>query len=367
MNLSELLNQFLETVKDPTEDPRRTLALIGIGLIAFLLVAVVVFILLPPEKPENVDEDIAGEEGAGPGQAGWHSKVLLGISLALVLIVLAGFVYGDHRSRQDEACLECHVLKDVAASWEQSSHAMVDCVGCHSSPGAFGAIDTRVRALANAVKNVGGDPGLHEPAVVNQGSCRSCHEDALTTVLTVKNVRVRHQDFADRVACGQCHEQVGHEGPGTKVTSRAAVMSSCADCHDGRTAPRECSTCHVGDIAYAGRGPDDFAPIQLAAPTTCRGCHSLEGCNECHGIEMPHPQDWADPKQHAPQGAFDTELCVRCHDAGCSECHIQIHTNHVPDWKSKHQTADRQSCTQCHSEQKVGSDMCRLCHEPAGT
>ncbi len=360
MDLSKLLQQFVKTVQDPTADPRRTVVLIAIGLLIFLVVAVVVFILLPPEKREDVDE-WASEEST-PGQTGRHSKILLAVSLLLVLLVVAGFAHGDRRSRQDATCRSCHILQPLVDSWETGSHPKVACIECHASSGVFGGVETRVRALADLVNNVGGSVTLQTPATVNQENCRSCHAKALSGVLTVGDLRVRHLDFAGRLPCSQCHGRVGHDRAGGESLASSAMMTTCADCHDGKTASRDCSTCHVGDIAQAGSGPAEYALVQLAAPTTCSGCHSLEGCTECHGIEMPHPQGWADPKRHAPSGAFDTKVCVLCHDAGCTSCHMQIHINHGPDWKTTHQTEESGTCTQCHDAKKVGNDMCRLCH-----
>lgn len=360
MELSNLLDQFLQTVVDPTADPRRTVVLIAIGLVIFLIVAVIVFILLPSEKREDADE-WASEEAA-PDQTGKGSKILLSVSLLFVLLAVVGFAYGDRRSRQDGACRSCHVLEAAVDTWKRSTHPKVACIDCHTSPGVLGAIETRVRALSNAVNNLGATATLGAPATVNQEDCRSCHAKDLDRVLIVGKLRVRHLDFVDRLPCSQCHARVGHDGAGSEVLTSSAMMTSCADCHDGKTAPRDCRTCHVGDISQVGGGPEEYALVQLAAPTTCRGCHSLEGCTECHGIEMPHPEGWADPKMHAPRGAFDTQVCVRCHDTGCTSCHMQIHRSHPPDWKTKHQTADSGTCTQCHSASLVGSDMCRLCH-----
>jgi hypothetical protein len=156
---------------------------------------------------------------------------------------------------------------------------------------------------------------------------------------------------------------VGHDRADEQSLAYPAIMTSCADCHDGVTASRECDTCHVGDIADAGGGTAEFDLVRLEPPTTCQGCHSLEGCTECHGIEMPHPPGWGDPRNHARSGAFDTDLCVRCHDEMCSPCHSQIHTSHVPDWRTGHRNAERVTCPQCHDETKVGTDMCTLCHD----
>jgi hypothetical protein len=362
MDPASMLDQLLDTIRDPTADPRRTVILIAIGLVVFLVLAVVVFILLPSEKREDKDWTLA--EPAPSKAAARHSPILLGISVLLALVVLVGWGYGDHRARQDATCRSCHVLEEVVDSWEAGSHPKVACIDCHSSAGILGFVETRVRGLANALGNLGGEVLLRKPVTVDQGSCRSCHEKALSEVLTAGSLRVRHADFADRLSCSQCHGSVGHDATGTQSRSISA-MNSCAECHDGTTASRECATCHVGDIAFVGSGPAEYASVELGSPATCDGCHSLEGCTECHGLEMPHPEGWAEPKAHARSGAFDTELCGRCHDPGCQPCHRQIHTDHPADWKNLHKSADRNTCTQCHNVEKVGTDMCRLCHDSA--
>lgn len=365
MDLSTLLEEFLQTVREPTADPRRTVLLIAIGLVLFLIAALLVFILLPSDREEDDEEPASDEVASVPAKR--SSPLYVGGGLLLLLLVVIGFAYADRRSREDSVCLRCHVLQPVAKSWKAGSHSKVGCIECHTSPGVLGAVETRVRGLANAANNLGETKTLTAPATVNLESCRSCHERAMKEVLTVGRIRVRHAEFADRVPCGQCHGRVGHDPADVGAVATPAVMTSCADCHDGVTAPRDCATCHVGDIAQAGDGPGQFAPVKLDGPATCDGCHSTEGCTECHGIEMPHPTGWADPKNHAPEGAFDTDLCVRCHDDGCAPCHSDIHGNHGAEFRIGHQTAERSTCLNCHDAQAVGPDMCRLCHaEGAG-
>ena len=363
MDLSALWQHLLETAQNPSADPRSTAVLIGIAFVFLLVILLVAFILLPDEKEDEGDQWGDTEPSApAPKQ---RSTVLLVVTLLLVALVLAGFIYGDWRSRQDSTCAGCHVLQPLVETRDASTHPEVDCITCHESPGALGGVETRVRALSDVIDNLDVPVILSSPATVNQENCISCHEQTLSGVTTVGRLRVRHADFVDGVPCAQCHGRVGHDPTGAKsgALSSYGIMTTCTDCHDGKTASRDCETCHVGDIAYAGTGPKDFARIDLGAPTTCKGCHPLDSCFACHGIVMPHPPGWKNPKMHAPSGAFDTTVCVRCHDAGCSPCHGGIHTSHGPEWKTGHQTGQSQFCTQsCHDPKQVGADMCHLCH-----
>ena len=170
-------------MQDPTADPRSTVVLIAIALLIFLIIALVVFILLPEEEEEHVEEWGSPEPSAPAPKK--HSKVLLVVSLLLVGLLLAGFVYGDRRSRQDGTCRSCHVLQPVVETWKASTHPEVDCIACHESPGALGGVETRVRALSDLLHNLTEPVTLTSPATVNQENCISCHEKELSGVLTV--------------------------------------------------------------------------------------------------------------------------------------------------------------------------------------
>jgi hypothetical protein len=368
MNLSALWQRLLDTLQHPAADPRATIFLIATALVLFLVVVLVIFIFLPDEEQEEVDEWGLPVAAAAPPK---RSNLLLITSLLIVVLLVAAFGYGDWRSRQDRTCLSCHVLQPSVETWKASTHSKVSCIACHKSPGVLGGAETRVRAASDLIHNLAQPVSLNAPATVNQGNCISCHEKQLSQVITVGRLRIQHQGFINTVPCAQCHGQVGHDPKGTKsaALSPYGVMTTCTDCHDGKIASRDCSTCHVGDIAYSGAGPNEFARIDLSPPTNCKGCHSLDSCTACHGIVMPHPPGWGDPKMHAPAGAFDTAVCVRCHDAACGPCHGGIHTAHGPNWKTQHQTAGPgTTCTVpgCHDINVVGADWCRLCH-PSST
>ncbi|MDZ4064290.1 MAG: hypothetical protein U1E22_06420, partial [Coriobacteriia bacterium] len=102
-------------------------------------------------------------------------------------------------------------------------------------------------------------------------------------------------------------------------------------------------------------------------PTDCRGCHSIETCNDCHGLEMPHPREFAATGAHAKQAGFEGQrLCVKCHDVEkfCNRCHQFGEAHGGAAWRVEHgpQTAafGREVCEPCHHRSK---DFCALCHE----
>ena len=365
MNVGSFWHDLQQIVKDPTADPRRTAIAVAIAFFVLLVVAVVVLIALPEEEPEEEDEwlEPAKEKAPRPAWVRWTFGALLAV---LALCAIGGLIYGDSWTRGSGACKRCHVLGESVSTWLGGTHAKVRCVACHRSPGAFGPLQTRVRAASDLVANLSHPTGIDSPAVVNQSVCRSCHAKELDRVVVVGAIRVKHSDFSGATNCSQCHGRVGHQPAGaTYGALLSGVMTTCADCHDGIIASKACSTCHVGDISAAGTGFGGFAKIDLSPPSNCRGCHTLVRCYACHGIEMPHPANWGDPREHARAGAFDTSVCVRCHDPGCAPCHSGIHDNHGPQWKTEHQTRTPDNCSAvCHNRKAVGDNMCELCHPP---
>jgi hypothetical protein len=67
------------------------------------------------------------------------------------------------------------------------------------------------------------------------------------------------------------------------------------------------------------------AAIQL--DDTCYDCHDKTGfCTNCHGIEMPHPEEFLPEHPEIADGYFDLE-CTSCHvQADCTACHV-AHTH----------------------------------------
>lgn len=379
MNFRSLLDEFVTVLQDPAAEPVRTALVAALLFVAFVAVALLALIVLPPRRSQDegdlLDETLDGNEEAAWGgrtpeqetrrgrYLAWGYRFLVG---GILLAALGGALFADGFVRSTSFCLSrCHVLDVPVSSWQAGVHPKVDCVDCHRTPGAFGPVDTRVRAVRDTWANLQGAETLVAAAVVDQQACRRCHAQELRGVLEKGGLRVRHRDFETVLSCGICHPGVGHQLSGVAVPGPESTMSLCARCHVGGVAPSDCRTCHTDDLLRVGGEDAALGKIDLPAPKDCRGCHDLRPCTECHGIEMPHPPEWGDPKTHARKGAFGLDpVCARCHEEGCPQCHSRLHTNHGPDWQTKHQAiSDGTGCVlRCHDKTKVGDDMCRLCH-----
>lgn len=104
--------------------------------------------------------------------------------------------------------------------------------------------------------------------------------------------------------------------------------------------------------------PDELAkPVERHAPgdkKPCEVCHPQRFCDDCHGIEMPHP---ADIKETHKEKVANREVCRRCHggDDFCNRCH---HGN-VPTLRGWLAPAGHPAQTT-----KTGADPCFKCHDP---
>jgi hypothetical protein len=172
--------------------------------------------------------------------------------------------------------------------------------------------------------------------------------------------------------CAACHVANTHEPD----RINRPTMVTCYQCHtleEDARAPGECSLCHPADM-------DPEPETHLAAnwtsvlhpeaakenPFDCATCHQQQFCNSCHGLQLPHPDDF-EGTEHAELFFEDPELCDTCHPREplvereeCDTCHhpqgperstwIDWHPNVVKDQGAE-------TCFQCHA-----TDTCRTCH-----
>lgn len=212
--------------------------------------------------------------------------------------------------------------------------------------------------------------------------CTDCHSD-LDKVFRdgTSDLLYRHQKhFATGVSeCSACHPANTHEPD----TINRPTMTRCFICHGlSKTAiaPGTCITCHP---AGSPRQPESHLdstwvtkehPKQaLADRFQCLTCHSEQTCSACHGLQLPHPPQWADTL-HAPAYFEDPAVCEKCHQVAgtaapgttlpprslCDSCHhpeglkdktwVQYHFNVVYEKGAT-------TCFQCHA-----TDTCRTCH-----
>ncbi|NIA24576.1 MAG: hypothetical protein GWP04_03305 [Gammaproteobacteria bacterium] len=201
--------------------------------------------------------------------------------------------------------------------------------------------------------------------------CTECHDDLDAALLagqipTLDFTHSQHEKDAGAVACGSCHPAETHVG---RMTFRP-TMENCFGCH-GASAdnPIPCAACHPLSVVPKppSHAATDWGTAHgigvLNTETSCTTCHSASTfCEACHGVEMPHPEDWAG-KIHA-LAFFDggSEVCKRCHSygmdvAGRDECDTCHHTAGPQDqsWVNAHQDVVGHE----------GGGSCFACHEPA--
>ena len=149
----------------------------------------------------------------------------------------------------------------------------------------------------------------YDPAVVWQTQ----HAAAVTTNGVEGCLEVCH----DTKFCQDCHNEL------------KPVPSS----HKGETwLHNEITVTKYPD--EAAKPTADHAVKATQAPDSCEVCHGEGGpnakfCADCHGSEMPHPDDFKE--FHSKTGRDNSAACQNCHQFPeiCSNCH---HTGSSP-WK----------------------------------
>ncbi len=352
--LARLTDDLRATMANPQVDPRKTVVFLGAGVLLVLMLVVILLYFVAGPAP-------GARREPGSGRRGRSAYLVWGLVLVFGGMLLAA----DQLATAPSTCLRCHETAPSVVTHRQSNHAEVDCMSCHGGGGVTGAIATRVRAAGNVVAHVVHTrPGL-STSVANT-ECLGCHQEVTAGARELRGIRVRHADFIDLgTRCLDCHGAVGHSAKPGFV--RRPTMDTCLSCHDGATASTECQTCHTKDIAVAQDIPEGYPKVHLAGDRSCGGCHTLERCTACHGLEMPHPATFDQPEQHASLAAFDKKdkFCFRCHKPDeCLRCH-QAFAAHGPDWKQQHGLAGRawgEGCKSCHSK-STAKNYCDLCHK----
>jgi hypothetical protein len=153
------------------------------------------------------------------------------------------------------------------------------------------------------------------------------------------------------------------------------MMAQCFNCHGQAAQPRasaECSVCHVKDMDLKPDTHKTGAWRQkehgVAAKTDrqqCVMCHKSQFCDNCHGLEMPHPLGWArGASGHAAVATKDRKVCEKCHTGNanlCTMCHHQGFDDTKGPWVKQHNLKVRETgaafCFKCHD-----ATYCVRCH-----
>jgi hypothetical protein len=278
---------------------------------------------------------------------------------AAVLAVLALLLFAADRLTASPAiCGSCHEMSAREAAWKVSPHANVPCVSCHVAQHPWYKLPQtlfeRVRLIGGfTAKHVatGGSVGTVDSrpagvAPMSDAVCRQCHDPNRKPTAGL-GIIIDHPKHAKRNgSCVSCHVTVAHPSPsrGTALS----FMAQCFTCHGmakSAKAPATCGICHPKDFQLlpASHGSAQWklghGKVALADRGQCEMCHVRSFCDRCHGLEMPHPKDWATRTGHPVYAQRERQVCARCHDSKpdwCTMCHHRAYSPGKGTWVQQH-------------------------------
>ena len=185
--------------------------------------------------------------------------------------------------------------------------------------------------------------------------------------------------LAKGAKCADCHLEPTHTTDGV----RKPTMKKCFGCHsltDASAPSGKCSTCHPATFPLKPASHNDplWLPSQAelvsvrathpkaaAKPDSeCTFCHAPKFCQDCHGVDMPHPANWQ--ANHSDVASkTGGQVCMQCHpnSESCSACHHPGYKPGGTPWIQMHPTVVQNldngvtSCLVCHS-----TITCAHCH-----
>jgi hypothetical protein len=135
-------------------------------------------------------------------------------------------------------------------------------------------------------------------------------------------------------------------------------IDMCSACH---SKPASMPTSHRTDQWLRKHGDAEGLDMR------CALCHTQKFCQDCHGLQMPHPENWL-LTQHGCAAPSEPKTCAKCHQPDfCQTCHRDTPpgSHDAADFRAKH-GADRSQeplCALCHGRyEKNSRDACLACH-----
>jgi c(7)-type cytochrome triheme protein len=276
-------------------------------------------------------------------------------------------------------CLACHGDKDLkrsarrkepatsvfvdAASFQSSTHASLDCVGCHTTATVPHGALPRVRCTDchGEVPDVVGASVHARPKPQEAPSCAGCHG--------VHDVRPAKSPDVEK--CAACH--------GAQV-ARYRESIHGASRQKGDLEAATCSSCHGATHAIVTTSDPRAPTYHLNLPRTCAKCHADPELARRHGIEAGDVyQQYMDSihgRAVTRAGLLVAANCSDCHTAHaikpkndpkssvfrdniprtCAGCHAGIHATYA---QSIHGAAVARGnpiapvCTDCHTAHRI--------------
>ena len=342
-------------LQNPQENPEETVIVAGMLILMLLILLILGLLIFSIIKPASDVE----KKSKKSRKKFWG---IVGLIACFFLFAIASFSL--FYTSSPDYCKTCHEMRPEHESWKKNSHANVTCLACHQKPGPIGWADIKIRISRMALLKTAKRYEKPITTTVNDVSCNQCHDPTRRKTVRNYGIKMSHKEPLEAgFRCTDCHNTAGHGK--NVVGAHYPSMNDCIQCHTGEKISTDCNLCHTKDVGTKPRAQSaDYPKVHLAPPTNCRGCHSIEPCTDCHGLEMPHPQNFREPEVHAKLAAFERKkTCQKCHDDQmCDRCH-RFPGHNEASWRVEHgpkaQGEFKAGCLNCHNRSR---DFCGLCH-----
>ena len=157
------------------------------------------------------------------------------IAIVLLLAVGAG---GFYYTSSSATCGTCHEMQTMYVSWQNSSHASVDWMDCHSEPGVLGQAKARLEGAQRLFSHFRGKFDFVK-ATLDNPTCLRSRADfeendklvALATQRLVERFAVHQSHEPLKLNCNDCHGRMVH---GALYRNLPVTVSKCRTCHEER-------------------------------------------------------------------------------------------------------------------------------------
>ncbi len=283
-----------------------------------------------------------------------------------------------------EQCTQCHELslrevtpsEGIVIDHDVHSEAGVTCAICHNR------VAHREDFALTLTDPKTDEPNKPHTDFMSMTACFRCHTQETAVAESDGETQSASPDeqLTAPGACDKCHtpdfslKPPSHSGEGfypaghailaTEEASRvaAAEREVKEDAVEG-AAESEASERQHGE---EGEGIGPSLP-KVESLNICETCHSEEYCSDCHGLPMPHPEEFQE--EHSELGQKNPEACVNCHgdaDLFCDECHHGGDPAYVyvvgRPWLSQHPEAVKITGANACFDDCHDPTYCAVCH-----
>ena len=150
------------------------------------------------------------------------SLTVSAIVLTVVVVLIGASLAATSTPR---FCSSCKSHVPYVQAYEKSAHAGVNCEQCHTQPGPFFFLTSKMEALQQPIAQLTGDYQKPIVGFVLNQSCRRCHtNDQMFRVIVKNGIRVQHEHLiAAGFLCMRCHSTTAH---GTAVPPGSPVSAA---------------------------------------------------------------------------------------------------------------------------------------------